>query len=374
MSWRKVKDRTVIDPYSGYSVMDLHRDYWVQKRPYKVPLPYSMLRRELISFERNWFDHIGVAPPVGNLIDYDFDFASGDGDKALNSAYQMFQDSAKDSAQNANNVLEMKGAVSQIVSHVRSLGKSIEAARHLDFPGIGKALGVTLPAGTQKRWRKRAKLPADAWLEYHFGWEPLVKDIGSSIDILQGTGKSGPHSKTYTHGHSSSSGSRHTNLERNDYFHSSFDVGHDLLKWKMSVRMGSVVTTTNQNLALANQMGFVNPLSVVWEAVPFSFVVDWFGNVGQCLGAMTDSVGFGYENAWTTQHNEKSITHVLSRTEPPDYPGGPTNGYEAWEAKAVTIRRGVGILGPTLHFGLPSLGIPRAATAISLLVQQMNKL
>lgn len=40
-----------------------------------------------------------------------------------------------------------------------------------------------------------------------------------------------------------------------------------------------------------NQLGLVNPASLVWELVPWSFVVDWFVPVGPVLSALTAPAG-----------------------------------------------------------------------------------
>jgi hypothetical protein len=38
---------------------------------------------------------------------------------------------------------------------------------------------------------------------------------------------------------------------------------------------------------LLAQTGFTNPANVIWELVPFSFVVDWFIRIGDYLNACT---------------------------------------------------------------------------------------
>jgi hypothetical protein len=34
---------------------------------------------------------------------------------------------------------------------------------------------------------------------------------------------------------------------------------------------------------VANSIGLLNPLTIAWEVLPFSFVVDWFVNIGDCI-------------------------------------------------------------------------------------------
>jgi hypothetical protein len=49
-------------------------------------------------------------------------------------------------------------------------------------------------------------------------------------------------------------------------------------------------------------MGVVNPLSIAWEVIPFSFVVDWFIPVGQVLEACTATMGLSFVDSWTSEH------------------------------------------------------------------------
>lgn len=54
-------------------------------------------------------------------------------------------------------------------------------------------------------------------------------------------------------------------------------------------------------LARLSQLGLVNPLEIIWERVPYSFVVDWLLPVGNWLSALSGD--FGY----TFKHGFKSI-------------------------------------------------------------------
>lgn len=42
----------------------------------------------------------------------------------------------------------------------------------------------------------------------------------------------------------------------------------------------------NPDLLLPAKVGLTNPLSVAWELIPFSFVVDWFLPIGKYLDAL----------------------------------------------------------------------------------------
>nr|QDH87443.1 MAG: hypothetical protein H3BulkLitter171541_000002 [Leviviridae sp.] len=370
----RTKDLNLIDYDTGFTNYSVHRDYWVGPKPFRGVQPFQSLWMNRDNFSENWFGVSGHPPPVGNLIDYS-NPSSSDAPRAVNNAYSKFKDSAIDSAQNANNFLEMGQAFSSIAKHASTLVSAANAAKRLDVGGVAKALGVKLSGSRENRIKKRAKQASDLWLEYHFGWEPLVQDIGTSIDVAQGTGKASPHETTRISQSSSSDFNEHISLDH-DYGGGLTDMGFISTHVKNSCRMYAKVSTSNPNAALANQMGFVNPLSVAWEAVPFSFVVDWFTNVGQCLSAMTDFVGFDLKDAGTVTVMRKSVSRALVRTYAkgyPNEPNTPNSGTSSWKASSFVLNRTPGIAGPTLQLNSTKpLGAARGATAISLLCQTLK--
>jgi len=376
-TFHRYKAFALHDPQYGDVVYYDNRDYYVEMaRPYFGVNPFTFRSAQIVSRLSNAVDKNGDPVDIGVqfLTDNAPDLSLGEQalTKATNKAYAKLQGRMKDSAQNANNILEMKDNISAITSKAKAIADSARAVRRGDLYGAASALGVTLTGSKYQRIKKRAKQAADAWLEFHFGWEPLVQDIGSSIDVLQGTGKSGKS------GNGSNRSSSHASADFSDFKDLSFhqgdavQVGSDSTHGTASIQMSALCAVSNDNLALANQMGFVNPASVLWEAVPFSFVVDWFSNVGQCLSAMTDDLGFNITNARSTVRitgNRQRFTN-LSSNDPHDH----TVIFQSISTKAIHHSRSPGIAGPTLEVGGTSLGVARGATAISLLVQQLSKL
>ncbi len=366
--------KTKTDLYSsdgGNPDLYRFRDWYTQKKPWIHPLAFGSRTDEYLKFEGYYYDfdgsyHLHGRPSIiTSLLPMEDGLAEES--LAINKAYSKFVDQMKDSAQNANNLLEAKGNIGQIIQHVSSLSKAAHAVKKGDIVAAGRALGVSISNQRGNRIKARAKQASDRWLELHFGWVPLVQDIGTSIDVIQGTGQASPKagiSRVSTQGHGSFYGRAHS---------SSYEVGnasHRYLDWKASVLMKAVVSVSNPNLAVANQMGFVNPLSVAWEAVPFSFVVDWFSNVGQCLSAMTDFWGFTVEDGFTTSFMQMTRDNLDSS----DFSTVPIGyrGYIHEITKGVRVVRTPGITGPSLKTN-PFHGFSptRGATAISLLVQQL---
>jgi hypothetical protein len=121
------------------------------------------------------------------------------------------------------------------------------------------------------------------------------------------------------------------------------------------------VRVDNPNLHLAQQLGFINPLSVAWELVPFSFVVDWFGNVGQVLASFSDFAGLSQVNPRTTTFQK---TTKLTQT---------YTGYVA-NHESVYVTRITSIVGPVLiRSQWKGISPVRGLTACSLLLQALGK-
>lgn len=62
---------------------------------------------------------------------------------------------------------------------------------------------------------------------------------------------------------------------------------HAVFKCKLWSRIDPNATT----LRTLNQLGLVNPASLAWELIPWSFVVDWFIPIGPLLSVLTAPAG-----------------------------------------------------------------------------------
>lgn len=75
----------------------------------------------------------------------------------------------------------------------------------------------------------------------------------------------------------------------------------------------------------AIQAGLDRPLEAAWELVPFSFIVDWFANVGDIIAAHAPKAGIRQLASWTTV--KTSVIH--------EYTMGPWNSdFGSWDVHA----------------------------------------
>ena len=134
-------------------------------------------------------------------------------------------------------------------------------------------------------------------------------------------------------------------------------------KGMIRVKQGMQIKVSNPNVLLANRLGLLNPISVAWELVPFSFLIDWFVPVGNYLDSFTDFVGLEMSEQYTTvaaagtSHNGRHYK---------DY---STLLVVDLFAEHSYMRRTVGLTRPIVRWEAPlRLSATRAATAIALLI------
>lgn len=343
-------------------VYSMQRWWEIQSKPYRAPLSFAYERVDCSGVFTNNAGDVGYYGT--NRVDL-----GGSGRdhsaRAANQAYDKFVGQLGSSSQMANNLLEAHQSVGMIVSRAQQIASFAVNLRKGNFGKAARALGTPNPRGGKKGLKPTSKDFGDQFLEYHFGWEPLIQDMHNAAQTL---------SKTDFGSHRVVSKGSCTDKYVDRSEQHSFGVTYTSVRTRTvqyRARYGAVIQVNNPNAYLANQYGLINPLSIAWEAVPFSFVADWFGNIGQCLSAMTDFVGMDVSLAYNTLSEEITI----GGWDQSSYPGGPAvyNGFGTLTGHKISVSRGPGIPGPTLSLKpFNGLSVTRAATAISLLLQQLK--
>lgn len=272
---------------------------------------------------------------------------------AKNMAYDKFRTKVLgDTAELGVNLAERRQAVRMIYDRAATLYVSYKLLRQGKFRLALKRLNVKI-LKKHERWTHVRNASA-FWLEYHFGWSPLIGDIYSACEILQsGYGK--PRSVK----------ARGT---ASDYegFYSNYGSSTDLKDAKLafSCQTGAEVTITNPNLHLATRLGLTNPASVAWELIPFSFLVDWFFTVGTFLNSYSDFIGVSFKNAYTTTYGQASGSVLI------DWRVGSGQYGLTCYSSGFSVSRAQGLVSPIVYPKFKKgLSVTRAATAVSLLLQ-----
>lgn len=217
-----------------------------------------------------------------------------------------------------------------------------------------------------KKW-ERTKYYAEGrgsdYLEWVFGWVPLVQDIEDAFGVL---GDDFPiryisaHSTAIVEGGYVATGSAYA---FDTWLKTTFDV---------NVTVAGFASVSNPNLFLANRLGLLNIPGVLWDIVPWSFVVNMFTNAGQIINSMTDFVGLTLSNCSTTRTGFATRVHTCAAGSA--HGQYPTTGRASSTCTEKIKVRTLGTPVPTFYWRAPELNMGLAGIAIALLVQKTKKL
>jgi len=215
---------------------------------------------------------------------------------------------AKDMKVNlAQTFAERQQTMNMIGSTARNLADAFKSLRRKDVPGFWNALGLTnRPAArvSQAEFKRLQKQKAsmdpftfasNKWVEYKYGWSPLVGDLWNSLELLK---------KTYKRRRKVTTSKQITG--KNDFVQLA-GLGNAL-----------VLNTSDQTVfqgkgscifhigyaepSALSSFGLTNPVELAWELLPYSFVVDWFFDVGGYLTTWDATLGLNFEiGIWSSK-------------------------------------------------------------------------
>jgi len=245
-----------------------------------------------------------------------------------------------------------------------------------DIPGAINAL--TAGRGNRNLNGKKfspTKSLSSKWLELQYGWKPLLKDIEGTIQAL-----SKYQDGEYSVRRVSSTASAMRDFEfaypdaPTSYFGSSAKAGKTIQINRSSVKYVIRYRLQSPEIAFLAQTGFTNPINLMWEILPFSFVVDWFLPIGSYLESLSGFHGLefvsGSKTLFTRMFMDSSIANAGPLSVEPTTFGRHTANFRY--ERIFFTRESLS--------GFPSMQVPqlnlsgitggnRAANAIALLTQ-----
>lgn len=198
---------------------------------------------------------------------------------------------------------ELHKSVAMLASTATSVYRMYRAVRKGDFLAFTRELKPgTVRRPPPKGWS--TKDPASRWLELQYGWFPLISDVVGTADWLN---TSPAAQLTF----------RSTGSAVEEFSH--------LLDHKTTNRPAqSVITGKRVSKCVVHwqmedyrkhrnaQGGLINPLTVAWELIPFSFVVDWFLPIGNWLQTFDATRGTAFISGTQTRFINAAITGACS--------------------------------------------------------------
>lgn len=205
---------------------------------------------------------------------------------------------------------------------------------------------------------KAARARASDVLEFEFGWRPLVSDIQAALTTVCKDGIPPQHvkvSQKFNHYESTPRG-----IPGNGY--------QTTITGQGRITASAMVSISNPNLWLLNRMGLINPGTVAWDLVPWSFVVNMFVNVNTLIESVSAYAGLTFGSSSITRSS------VLLREQNYLSPNPPGTVCETNTVTRIRNRTVGSVPSPRLEFKVPELNWELALIASSLAVQKFRRI
>lgn len=208
--------------------------------------------------------------------------------------------------------------------------------------------------------REALTVASDAWLQFQFGIRPLIGDLDTAANILNGPRHRNLYNEVY------GKGEEVVSLYR--YSRSSNSGTHDL-KWdvlketKVTVVLQGKVNVGTKYNGTMNKLGLTlsDFVPTVYECIPYSFLVDYFLNLGDVIE--------GYCMNWSglLWSQFVAVREITSWVDPStcrnEFPADAhtkaiftSPGASGWNRKYVNRQQYQGSLQPSLEWRLPGVG------------------
>lgn len=203
---------------------------------------------------------------------------------ALNKALAA----ARNQGVNLANVLgEYKRASNLFVDLVKEFYRMTQAVLHKD-PRI-LAYGYYYLSGKKRpnMTKRTLKNLSRYWLAYMYGVKPLMKDMHDAMEQIRSKVSRPMLERVDTYAKDEYR-KVHTPLSSVDFTPCRVE---DYAMYKVRA-LGYFKLRNDLLQSSLGAYGFTNPLGVAWELTPYSFVVDWWVNVGEVIQTLDNSIYF----------------------------------------------------------------------------------
>lgn len=350
-------------------------------------------------YQTKWTITSNVAYSGGRLT---HDLASSADDPAQRAISKLIEEMSVTRSNISVGAAELGKTASMVAKSATKIFKAVKALKNARFGEFAGVLGLTTTTSQSRRFytglnravrrdfrgnpygssfqydrafrhysrqtgSRTSDFLADTWLEYSYGWKPLLKDVH---DVAE----SAANYLNQTQGEFFVAKTR-VSAEKNTFTETI--VSDTTLKFwgssKIVLEMCVRYKIPPGAMSFANAFGLNNPLEVAWELVPFSFIVDWFLPVGDAIRALTGFNGLVFKSGY------KSFIHTRQIVSSAEGNGRTIiRGADTWTgangkgtAHRAEFNFGRRILTDFPNFGFPQFKDPRsfahATSAIALL-------
>jgi hypothetical protein len=271
------------------------------------------------------------------------------------------------------------------------LGELAETLHMIRRPATALRDGIRDYVGALRK-RKRAdprnwlRAASGTWLEYSFGWTPLLHDVQDAYSAYESL-----VTKTRT-AKISAGGVQERELHQGPYAdtlsgvpYCSYFLKYQVVLYKNTVRYKGALRARAEGATISDKLavfGFTPSefVPTAWELLPWSFLVDYFTNIGDILtSVVTDTSRLAWVNkteireSTFVQNRVLDVARIKSSMAPNTYVYSDSQTGEAiFKRRDITRSVGTGIAIPNLAFDLP--GSNKQLLNMAALLGQVNVL
>lgn len=204
-------------------------------------------------------------------------------------------------------IAESKSAIRMVTDRAMDLVEIIRDIRRGNITKIAKAAGLVNRSGPIRRFNRdfgkdASKASAGLWLEARYGWMPLMADCRNAVNTVMdavdrpidrvGIVKAAVRARE----RQDTKDTVFTGSYLCDTYRTVDDSRRGVWRWQPLPGY------------YPGRFGVLNPLTVAWEVVPFSFVADWFLPISDYLASF--DTRFRVSHAGGT-YGEKVVTNTV---------------------------------------------------------------
>lgn len=173
-------------------------------------------------------------------------------------------------------IAEFPKAIAMIASSATKIHAAYRAVRRGNPAKAAQVLtGRAPPKRVARNLKPHKEAASSNWLELQYGWLPLVNDAyGASVFIDHHLRHPVIHRVTVM-----------KNAGGIQYRLGELNLPAPYAKHLVQISSSSRLVAKLKNVDVPQLAGLMDPASIAWELVPFSFVADWFIPVGSYLDA-----------------------------------------------------------------------------------------
>lgn len=223
-----------------------------------------------------------------------------------NGAYtKALANAAENKIQLALFMAEIDKTAKMIAKNLISIALSVRRFRKR-FPRLWKQVTAAQNRYTEVDWsyatsKKRRcktckKIPS-AWLELQYGWKPLMSDIMGGINYLA---RLSQNSAPVVIAEGKFTDRYDATIRLQPVGWGSVPLPPIVVRLRESAYCKLYFSIADAKLKSSSELGLINPISVVWELLPYSFVVDWAAPIGTWIEAINAPSGLKFLDGCTS--------------------------------------------------------------------------